>query len=318
MIGKISPCINVCTIDESSGFCVGCLRSRDEISVWGYLNPTEREMIWAQLGNRRMSLIRESVIQDQMQRLIRIKSPIQKIVSLVPSLSQTLYDLGLEQSVVGITRFCPKGQIRKTSIGGTKNPNFSKIQLLEPDIILANKEENHPSDVQQLENRFPVWVSDICSFDEALAMISSFGEYFDRYIEAQSLIEKIKRGLASIQSTKSKTAAYFIWKNPYMVTGGDTFINTWLEHLGFKNIFADSKRYPETKLEDLAQNPPETIFLSDEPYFFREEDRKHFTKIFPRSEIHLVKGKYFSWYGSLILEAIAYFSDLAFEARRAR
>lgn len=192
MIGKNSPCINVCKIEESSGFCIGCLRNRHEINVWGNLSPADRQTTWSQLGHRRMTAVQKSIIQDQIQRLIKIRSPIKKIVSLVPSLTQTLYDLGLEESVVGITRFCPKGQTPKVSIGGTKDPNFAKIQGLNPDIIFANKEENNHSDLQKLECYFPVWVSDIRSFGEALEMISFCGEYLDRYTEAQTLINKIK------------------------------------------------------------------------------------------------------------------------------
>lgn len=252
---------------------------------------------------------------DHLNRNIEIPAwPPRRIVSLVPSQSELLADLGLENEVVGITKFCvhPRNWFEtKARIGGTKTLNFEKIETLKPDLIIGNKEENEQAQIEQLAKKYPVWMSDVSTLKTAYDMIGRVGELVGKTAEAKNLIEKIQAEFAMhrVPSTVSR-AAYFIWRKPYMVTGSGTFIDEMLRLAGFENVFSHKNRYPEISLEELEKAEPEVILLSSEPYPF---SKKHFgplQEICPRSRIQLVDGEMFSWYGSRLIHSAAYFKKL--------
>ncbi len=242
--------------------------------------------------------------------------PPRRIVSLVPSQTELLWALGLEREVVGITKFCvrPEAWFRqKTRVGGTKTVYLERIQALKPDLILANREENVREQVEALADRYPVWVSDVSDLPSALKMIIQVGNLTHRSREAQILVNRIEKAFADFgpkPNWRARRAAYFIWRKPWMVAGGDTFIHAMLAAAGFENVFAEARRYPEVLLSDLPACAPEVLLLSSEPYPF---DPKHFTEfreVCPQAQILLVDGEMFSWYGSRLLEAPAYFRQL--------
>ena len=260
--------------------------------------------------------ISKKVIKDQMGREVEINFPPERIISLVPSQTELLYDLGLGERVVGITKFCihPEEWYRtKERVGGTKKVNFEKIQLLKPDLIIGNKEENTESEIKELMQQYPVWMSDIHNLPEALQMIRSVGAITDTGSEAAHLataIEKTFEQLAHIKKGKERSVAYFIWQKPYMVAGGNTFINAILKKVGLKNVFEDKGRYPEVTAEAIAAAAPDLIFLSSEPYPFKEKHVQEFKSISPASEVQVVDGEMFSWYGSRLLKAPDYLKSL--------
>ena len=182
-----------------------------------------------------------------------------RIVCLVPSLTELLYDLGLEDRIVGITKFCVHPYHLKSTkkiIGGTKNVHAEKIRLLQPDIIIANKEENTEDIVIQMREISPVWVSDIVTIDDTLAMIEEFGRIFAVRTQSQQWVNKINFGLHDFKTfMKDKPllkAAYFIWKEPYMAAGGNTFINEMLKLNHFSNIYENKEgRYPEVIVQKM-------------------------------------------------------------------
>lgn len=238
-----------------------------------------------------------------------------RIVSLVPSQTELLYDLGLENEVVGITRFCihpTKWRSEKTVIGGTKNFDFETIQKLQPDLIIGNKEENYQEGIEKLKNLYPVWMSDIVSFEDALKTIADIGSICNRSENAHSIIQEIEMQRSAHQHSilKGKKVAYFIWKNPYMVAASNTFINSMMQALGIKNVFHQFERYPEFSLQQLQEFEPDLVFLSSEPYKFNEKHIMEFKHIFPSSNICLVDGEMFSWYGSRLRLAFNYFMIL--------
>ncbi|WGK63740.1 ABC transporter substrate-binding protein [Croceiramulus getboli] len=248
-----------------------------------------------------------------------IKEPPQRIVSLVPSQTETLVDLGLEEQLVGLTKFCdaPQGlKQRKTVVGGTKQVHYDKIEALKPDIILCNKEENTRAMVEQLSTIAPVHCSEIIDFEDALELIIEYGHLFDRLKEAGALVDRIelahKDFEAFVSDRELKQVAYLIWKDPLMAVGEKTFIQTMLTLAGFKNVLDDNTgrwmRYPEVAWKDLEQ--ADYVFLSSEPFPFSEA--KHFSWVEKnsRSKPVLVDGAYFSWYGSRMLVAFAYFKQL--------
>lgn len=255
------------------------------------------------------------LILDQLKREIVINQIPQRIISLVPSQTELLVDLGLEKQIVGVTKFCihPKHLRKSTSVvGGTKEVKYEKIRSLKPDIILCNKEENTPEMVRELENYSTVHVSDIVSIEDAIEVIFQFGEIFNVRDKSAVLVEKFQDELSHFQSIQkpARRVVYFIWREPWMVAGKETFINTLLELNNWENIAATlSGRYPEIKTEDLNELKPDLVLLSSEPFPFKEKHRKELLADY-KKQIELVDGEYFSWYGSRLLPALKYFQDL--------
>ncbi|MEM9681485.1 MAG: helical backbone metal receptor [Bacteroidota bacterium] len=255
--------------------------------------------------------------RDQLGRKLHLKHTPQRIVSLVPSQSELLVDLGLESSIVAVTKFCvhPK-HLRKTKsvVGGTKQVHIEKIKAVQPDIILCNKEENTKAMIEELESIAPVHISDIYNLEDTLQLIQHYGNMFNVESKAQSLVKDIQSERAHFQFTtkinKTKKVAYFIWKDPWMVAGGNTFINTMLGEAGFNNIYADLERYPEVALEDEYLQEADIIFLSSEPYPFKDKHIDVLKSSWPQKTISIVDGELFSWYGSRLLKAYDYFKRL--------
>lgn len=235
-----------------------------------------------------------------------------RIVSLVPSITELLCDLGLQNKVVGCTKFCvhPKGLKKNVAIvGGTKKVNIQKVKELQPDLIIANKEENKKEDIEALRNITTVWVSDIDTIDRAYDMIRSIGDICSVQVKAESIIDASK-AILSISSTKTKSVVYLIWKSPYMTIGGDTFIHDMLKASGYENVFGESLRYPEVTIEEIKKQQPDVIFLSSEPFPFKEKHVVKLKEALGDIPIVLVDGEYFSWYGSRILHCTDYINRL--------
>jgi ABC-type Fe3+-hydroxamate transport system substrate-binding protein len=238
-----------------------------------------------------------------------------RIVSLVPSQTELLHFLELESETIGITKFCvhPSSWHRdKVKIGGTKNLNIEKIISLEPDLIIANKEENVKEQVEKLALDFNVWVTDVNNLDDAIQMIEDIGSITKKETKASALIQSIKNEFSQNQHHINvlKNVVYLIWKDPYMTIGGDTFINNMLMQAGYKNLFDNTLRYPEVSIELLQGLKPEYIFLSSEPYPFSNKHLEELNSALPDSEIMLVNGEMFSWYGPRLLQSANYFNQL--------
>ncbi len=246
-----------------------------------------------------------------MNRTIRLEAIPRRIVSLVPSQTEFLFDLGLEEEVVGITKFCihPESWFRsKTRIGGTKTVNIEKVRSLLPDLIIANKEENTQSDIEALEEIAPVWISDIFTLDDSLEMMHSLASICGKEEKASELIAEIEDSFKQLSFDRKIKTLYLIWKDPYLAAAKNTFIDDMLQRCGFENFLSTETRYPEWK-PDPAQ-APELILLSSEPYPFKENHIAELQAIFPQAKIMLVDGEMFSWYGSRLRFAAGYFNEL--------
>jgi len=257
------------------------------------------------------------MITDQLGRKVNLNMPAKRIVSLVPSQTELLFDLGLDEEVVGITKFCihPEHWLQqKTIVGGTKNFHIDKIKALQPDLIIANKEENTKDLIEELTLDYPVYISDVNNIEDALQMIADVGNLTGKSSLAEEFISDIKNSridLSSINSTK-KTCYYFIWKNPWLTVGGDTFINTMIEEAGFVSLSKNQTRYPEIDFDNIDKQP-DFLLLSSEPYPFKQSDADYLQTKFPESKILFVDGTYFSWYGSRLSSAFPYISNLIIE-----
>lgn len=244
-----------------------------------------------------------------MEREIFLPALPLRIVSLVPSQTELLHYLDLEDEVVGITKFCihPKSwHEKKTRVGGTKALDISKIKSLQPDLIIGNKEENNQQDIEKLEKIAPVWMSDIYNLDDAFEMILSLGKILGKKQKAQKLVEMIQNQFDKLKpKSASKTALYFIWNNPEMLAGKHTFINEMMNRCGLINL-AQGDRYPIASGEE----KPDFILLSSEPFPFNETHVVTFQQKYPESKVICVDGEYFSWYGSRLKDAPTYFNEM--------
>ncbi len=252
-----------------------------------------------------------------MGRSLFLGAPPRKIISLVPSQTQLLADLGLEEQVVGLTRFCvhPKSwHDSKLRVGGTKDVRIDRIRALGPDLIIGNKEENVREQIEALEQEYPVWMSDIRTLDDALEMIRAIGNMTDRTEMANALSSSILKRFGRLEDEVRQRAAfstlYLIWKKPWMAAGSSTFIDRMLELAGLPNV-VKSQRYPELSPEEIQSLNPEVVLLSSEPYPFKTSHIEELQALLPRArKILCVDGEPFSWYGSRLADSPAYFSDL--------
>lgn len=262
------------------------------------------------------------IFKDQLGVSHFFETAPKRIVSLVPSQTELLYDLGLEDRIVGITKFCVHPYHFKSTkkiVGGTNQVHFDKIKELFPDIIICNKEENTLEMVEELRKICPVWVTDIITIEDNFKMIFDFGQLFNRRVEAQKWNDKLAFALNDfknlIKDKPFKKVAYFIWKDPYMVTGSDNFINELLKLNHFNNIYDKnpeiSGRYPEIDLRKIkSEENPDIIFLSSEPFPFKESDALEIEQLTHHVKVILVDGEMFSWYGSRLLKAFDYFKKI--------
>lgn len=260
--------------------------------------------------------MKEIQLKDQIGNQIFLANPAQRIISLVPSQTELLYDLGLSPKVVGITKFCvhpADWKKEKSIVGGTKNHHLDKIHDLNPDLIIANKEENTKQLIEKLQSKYPVYVSDISNLEEAYQMMKDVAELTGTQDQAKNIIDSIKQGFQGLSRTQkdlpSLNIAYCIWRDPWMWAGSDTFIDHLLRQCSFRNVI-DENRYPEIALASIQQLAPDFIFLSSEPYPFKQKHIDEIKELFPKTHIMLVDGEYFSWYGSRLVKSPLYFTSL--------
>ena len=235
-----------------------------------------------------------------------------KIVSLVPSITETLFDFGLTKNeVIGRTKFCihPEELVKNVQIiGGTKNLNIEKIKALKPDLIIANKEENEKLQVEELMKDLKVWVTDIQTLEDNSQFITEVGILLNEKDKALSFNQEILKILIDKANLSTKKVSYLIWKNPYMTIGSDTFIHDVLEKMGLENICKNQTRYPEISLAEMQK--AEFILLSSEPFPFQQKHIDELQNELPNSKIILVDGEAFSWFGTHISKCAEYYKNL--------
>jgi ABC-type Fe3+-hydroxamate transport system substrate-binding protein len=254
------------------------------------------------------------MITDMTGRQVMLPELPKRIVSLVPSQTELLYDLGLVDEVVGITKFCihPESWFRsKQRVGGTKTVHRHIIDELQPDLIIANKEENTKEQIEELASVYPVWISDITTVEQGLQMIEQVGIITGRGPVAGEMVREIAGGFASLPvASRQRRVAYYIWKDPWMCAGGDTFISDVITRIGWLNVCGHLARYPEVSLVQLAALQPDLVLLSSEPFPFKDKHIAEINAAVPGAEVQLVDGEMFSWYGSRMRHAIPYLNAL--------
>jgi ABC-type Fe3+-hydroxamate transport system substrate-binding protein len=258
------------------------------------------------------------IIKDQIGREIVLKNVPKKIVSLVPSQTELLCDLALENEIVGITKFCVHPyhlKSIKTIVGGTKKVDFDNIKALQPDFILCNKEENAYDMLPELEKIAPTYFSNVNSIHNSIDLILHLGNILNRRTEADNLVNKIQFKLADfkqfIKDKPTRKVAYFIWAKPWMVAGSDTYINEMIQLNKFENIYEEMSRYPKVEINRIRHDgDPDVVILSSEPFSFNDEHALEIASFTNRSITVFGDGEMFSWFGSRLLLAFNYFKEL--------
>jgi ABC-type Fe3+-hydroxamate transport system substrate-binding protein len=253
---------------------------------------------------------------DHLGRLVAVPDAPQRIISLVPSQTELLFDLGVGGRVVGVTKFCLHPAVARQSaavIGGTKQFDFARIADLQPDLIIGNKEENYQEGIERLAADYPVWLSDIVTLPDALRMIRNVGALVNAAEAAAALAAGIEADFAALTLPAPATAPrvlYLIWRRPWMGAGAGTFIDAMLTASGCRNVLADRPRYPELTAADFSALRPDEIWLSSEPYPFADKHLAEIQALCPGARVRLVDGEVFSWYGSRLRHTPAYLRAL--------
>ena len=258
------------------------------------------------------------VIDHLGRSMILPQSP-KRIISICPAITETLFSLGLEKEIVGRTKYCifPKGTVEQVPVvGGTKDVDLDKIKELQPDLIFAEKEENTEEIVKELEKIAPVFVLEVKSIKDAYRLITTLGEVTKNTETAHLLLTACQKSFQSIVGKENGKAAYVIWRKPYMVVGGTTYICDVLHTMGFQNPFTnEDSRYPVITKEQLANAKLDKLFLASEPFPFQQKHLSEFQSFLPHTEIILVDGEMF-WYGSRMLVAGEYLAKLAIDQQK--
>lgn len=239
-----------------------------------------------------------------------------RIVSLVPSQTELLAELGLSDKIVGRTRWCiHPGNLQGSIIGGTKDPDIEHILSLQPDLVIANLEENQKEHIQELEKKVPVWVSDVSDIPSAIRLITDIGDLTGTANGAGLMANQLVSSFQALTKQAEKgrytgsRVAFMIWNGPLMAAGGDTHIHAMLDACGFSNVYAECDRYPETSIQELSQRKPDLVLLTSEPFAFTGKHMQEMARALPAKYI-CVNGEYFTWYGSRPLTAVPYFHQV--------
>lgn len=227
------------------------------------------------------------------------------VVSLVPSLTELLFDLIPEERIAGVTRFCihpNRPDNRFPRVGGTKNVDFERVKALNPSLIIANKEENSEADIKLLADHFPVYLSEIYTVSEAIASIREIGTLVNAEEKAAHLASEIVGAWKHVRNSKSGRVVYLIWNDPRMGVGKSTYIGSVLEWLGYELPQLPDDRYPEISDELLVQLNPDVLMLSSEPFPFKEQHITQYQSLLPNAKVEIVDGEIYSWYGSRMLK----------------
>ena len=245
-----------------------------------------------------------------------------RIVSLVPSLTEGLFALGLGERVVGVTDWCvhPAEQVaRVPKVGGTKNPSLPRILELRPDLVIANQEENRRRDVERLEAAgLDVWVTYPRTVGDGVALLEELAELGAPEAARRAVLDPVREAYEAARARRGLCTRCFcpIWKGPWMAVGADTYADDLLTLCGGENVFGDrrERRYPIVEEAEIVAAAPEVILLPDEPYAFGPREVAELSALpvpAARSRrIHPLDGTLVSWYGPRISRAIRTLSGL--------
>lgn len=261
---------------------------------------------------------------DALGRTLEVKSPPRRIVSLVPSLTEALFVLGVGEAVVGVSDFCvePREAVAaKTKVGGTKALDVARVLSLRPDLVVASAEENRREDIRALvQAGLPVFVTLPTTVAGAIDLLEQLAGMTGAVEAGARVVAEARETLAGVEAANEgrQPVRTFcpIWRNPWMTIGPDTYMHDFVTVCGGDNVFGlRHERYPRVQLSEMAERDPEVVLLPDEPYRF---EFKHVSEISAFREvsavrdgrIYLLEGKHLCWYGPRIAGSLRYVSGL--------
>lgn len=246
---------------------------------------------------------------DALGRAFDFPSPPTRVVSLVPSVTETLFDLGVGHTIVGITEFCvfPE-KLERPRVGGTKSPDIEAIRALKPDLVHMNLEENIKRHARAIEAFAPVFVSEPKSVRDVVELIATLGAIHGAPARAADFVRDIESELTSMPKNPF-TFACPIWKKPWMWCGGDTYVSDLVTCAGGENVMAGKKRYPVMTLDQLAALQPQIVFLPDEPYAFTAADGRAIEERSDCRTIGPFPGHFFTWHGTRTLKGLRFLRE---------
>lgn len=249
-----------------------------------------------------------------------------RIVSLVPSVTELLFALGLGQNVVGRTAFCvhpADGLAAVTSVGGTKKVNVNRLLGLDPTHVIVNVDENPKALADDLAERgLDMVVTHPIAVEDNVSLYRLIGGVFGAETAAEDLVARFEAALdaarAAARDLPARNVLYLIWKEPWMTVSADTYISRLLAVANWKTVAPGggddpATRYPELELSDECLERDDLVLMSSEPYAFSAADAADFAAAFPAhgDKVRLVDGQKLSWYGSRAIDGLAYLTDLA-------
>jgi ABC-type Fe3+-hydroxamate transport system substrate-binding protein len=239
--------------------------------------------------------------RDDLGYPVGLARPARRVVSLVPSLTETVAATRRE-ALVGATQWCTHpADLEVQRVRGTKNPDLGAVTGLRPDLVLANKEENRRLDVERLRAAgVPVWVTDIRTLDGAIASLRRMFSAALGWPEPPWLAQAERAWLKPVPGPPLR-AAIAVWRDPWMVVGSGTFTGDIAARLGLDNVYGGHReRYPRVDLDDVAEQGTDLVVLPDEPYPFSADDGP---EMFPGRRVALVEGRSLTWYGPSLIDA---------------
>ena len=251
-----------------------------------------------------------------------------RIVSLCPSITESLLALGLADSLAGVTRYCvhPRETTsRIPKVGGTKDPDLAAIRALRPDLVFANAEENRREDVEALAAEFDVDLSHPRRAADVPPLLERWGERTGAAGTAREISSKVREALERVESLRASRPAfralYLVWKNPWMYAGARTYVADLLRLSGGALSLEDSPPevspdYPVVLEEAISASRPDVLLLPDEPFPFGERDRAYWRERLPGADVRLVPGDDWCWHGVRTLRGLEAAEMLGRELRR--
>jgi ABC-type Fe3+-hydroxamate transport system substrate-binding protein len=268
-------------------------------------------------------------VLDDLGLRVELAAPPARVVSLVPSWTETLFALGVGPRVAGVTRFCvePAAEVATLAkVGGTKNPDLGAIMRLSPDLVIANAEENRREDIDRLrEYGIPVFVTYPRTVPGAVESVLRLGSVLGAEHAAAGLTREIVMAVSEIEAglgvwMKLRLRVFCpVWKNPWMTFNADTYAHDVLRMLGFRNIFAAAgERYPRVTLQQALEERPDVVLLPDEPYLFTDDDVREMKEALPAAlgrRVLLINGRDLHWYGAHMVRGLRALNQLLARVR---
>lgn len=254
---------------------------------------------------------------DVLGREFLFETPPSRIVSLVPSLTETLFELGLGNKIVGVTDYCIFPEIPSVTprLGGTKRPNIDRIRELRPDIVYVNVEENIRRHAEAIESFAPVFATEPARVRDVRVLLEQLGRIHRREERAAEWVRQMDFVTERASGRETFTFACPIWKDPWMWCGGDTYVSDLIATVGGRNVLMDRRRYPRVGLEEIRDLDPAVIFLPDEPFEFSEPDREALERFRFRRVVGPFPGHLFTWHGTRTVQGMTYLLDLMRDPR---